>query len=126
MSFRVSNSVEKNVISQPFAPIVVPATAATDVLQDVTKSIGELAARYIQNVGGDDCYYAFGVNCSPTNFCGMLAKPTTLNANGHGVGQQLDVSNCGQRVSVYSIAGTIIARTVLVRNDNQQGTGNIL
>jgi hypothetical protein len=127
MSLRVSNSVEKNVFVVPSAPVIVPDSQAKVVLPDTSSTNIEYAGRYIQNVGSNDCYYAFGTdNCSPGNFNGMLAKAASVNANGDGVGQQLDVSNCGQRVSVYSIGGTKIVVTVLKRNDLQQGQGNIL
>lgn len=121
MPLRVSNSCEKNVISSPVNPIVVPNNTATTVLADITKTQGEWAGRYIQNVGANDCYYAFGHTCDPTNFNGILSKPGTTNANGDGSGQQLDASNHGQSVSVYSVGGTKIAVTILIREDLKYG-----
>ena len=126
MSLFVANSVEKNVVNVPTTPIVVPSNTPTDVLPDLTQVNGEYCGRFIQNVGANDCYYSFGVNCSPQQFNGVIAKPASVNANGHGSGQQFDSSNCGQRLSVYSVGGTTIAVTLLKRNNLVQGSGNIL
>jgi len=127
MPLRTSNSVEKNCFIVPAPPIAIPATTSTIVLQDTNALNIEFSARYIQNVGANDCYYAFGTNnCDPTNFNGILSKAPSVDANGFGAGAQLDVSNCGQQVSIYSVGGTNIAVTIIKRNDNQQGFGNIL
>jgi|ERR1019366_2765810 hypothetical protein len=124
---RVQNSVEKNVFVVPQPPLVIVANTATVVISDSNKDNVELAGRYIQNVGANNCYYAFGTNnCSKGNFNGILAGAPAVDANGFGAGQQLDVSNCGQQVSVFSVVGTTISFTILKRNDNQQGFGNIL
>ena len=127
MPLRVSNSVEKNVFVVPSVPKAIPANTATEVLNDSNADNIELAGRYIQNIGANDCYYSFGTdNCSAGNFNGILAKAASVDVNGFGAGQQLDVSNCGQRVSVFSVGGTTIVSTIIKRNDNQQGFGNIL
>lgn len=126
MPLRVANTVERNVVCQPLPLVVLAATVAQDVLPSVVKEIGEWAGRYVQNVGANDAYYAFGHDCDPTNFNGVLMKASNVDANGYGSGQQLDVSNCAQRVSMYSVSGTTIAVTVLKRNDNEQGSGGIL
>ena len=126
MPLRVSNSVERSVTIVPSELAVIPAGTAVDVLADLSKVNGEYAGRYIQNVGANDCYYNFGVNCDPTHFNGILSKPSTVDANGYGSGQQFDASNCPQKVSVYSVGGTTISMTILKRNDLNQGSGGIL
>jgi hypothetical protein len=117
---RVANTVEKNIDVDPADPIVVNPATPTDVLFDISKSppsggptgiLSEYVGRYIQNVGANNCYYAFGQDCNPTNYHGILVS------NGTTVFQQLDCSNHGRRVSVYSVSGTIIAPTVLRRAD---------
>lgn len=124
MPIRVSNAVEKNVVLEPHNPIVVATNTSTTVLESTRTSGVEYAARYIQNVGANDCFYTFGHDCDPTNYSGILAANPAGGVD--KAGQQLDVSNCGQHVSVYSIGGTKIAVTVLKRNDNAPGTGGIL
>ena len=127
MPIRVSNSVEKNVVNVPKNLVVLTATTAKDVLPNATSIIGELAGRYVQNVGANDCYYVFGSDCSPVNFNGILAANTgNADVNGFKSGQQLDASNCGQRLSMYSVGGTTISITLLARNDNAGGSGGIL
>jgi len=126
MSVRVINSVEKNVINVPLGLVTLAAGVAQDILTAISGANGEYAARYIQNVGTNPCYYSFGHDTDKTNFNGILAGAPAVDANGFGPGQQLDVSNCGQRVNCMSVAGTTIAITVLKRNDNTQGSGGIL
>jgi hypothetical protein len=117
MPQRVCNTVEKNVVSVPTVPVVVPSNTPTMVLPDVTKDTGEYSGRAIQNVGANDCYYSYGHTCDPTNFIGIMSKPGTLNAAGFGSGQQFNASDSGQAVWVYSTGGTTIAVTILKRND---------
>jgi len=126
MSIRVQNSVEKSVVNVPFPPVVLAAGVAKDVLADITGDRGEYCARYIQNVGANPCYYSFGHDTDKTNFNGILAGAAATDANGFGPGQQLDVSNCGQKINCMSVAGTTIAITILKRNDLAQGTGGII
>lgn len=121
---RTINAVEKNVVLVPTNPIVVNANASTDVLSAIVGTTGEYAGRYIQNVGANDCFYTFGHDCDGTNYSGILAANSTNAVD--KAGQQLDASNCGQRVSVYSVGGTKIAVTILKRNDNTQGIGGII
>ena len=126
MSLRVSNSVERNVSCAGSVPIVIPAGKSINVLIDVSGTSQEYAGRYVQNVGSDNAYYAFSNDASPAAFNGILSKPSALDANGFGSGQQLDCSNHGGSVNVYSIGGTTIAITLLRRNDLSQGNGGIL
>ena len=123
---RISVGVEKCVSIEPSVPKVIPAGQSILVLDDVTKSIGEWSARYVQNVGAGDCYYSVGVDCSPTTFNGVLAGAASVDANGYGAGSQYNATEHPKAVYVYSVAGTKIATTVLKRNEMGQGTGNIL
>lgn len=125
MPLRISNTVERSVSCQPIVPLVIAAGQSTLVLPATKNMPIELASRYIQNVGASDCYYAIGHDCDSTNFNGILSKPASVDANGFGSGQQLDASNVGDSLYVYSVGGTTIAISVFIRNDLQQG-GNIL
>jgi len=117
MPLRVTNTVEKSVSCYPVNPVVVPDSVATGVLAAANTVPFEMAGRYIQNVGGNDAYYAFGFDASSVAFCGILQSTGK---------QQLDCSNHGDRVSIFSVGGTTIAVTVLQRNDLiQAGTGII-
>jgi hypothetical protein len=128
MPLRVSNAVEKCIVNDLTPPVhvVCPAITAKDVLPDISGKNGEWAGRYIQNVGANPAYYAFGHDCDPTNFNGILFAAGAVDANGFGSGQQLDVSNFPGRISVYSVTGTTIAITSLIRADNAQGQGGII
>lgn len=127
MPLRVSNSVERNVTSVPQAPIVIPAATSTKIFDSVSSDNVEYSGRYIQNVGANPCYYSIGTDkCSAATFNGVLAGASVVDANGFGSGQQLDCSNVADIISVYSVAGTTIARTLLRRNDMVQGGGGIL
>ena len=127
MPLRVSNTVEKGIVSTINAPFVLGAGVSKIVLPDVSSFVGaEFAGRYIQNVGANSVYYALGHDCDAKNFNGILGPSGTLDANGFGPGQQFDASNCGCSVSVFSVSGTTIAITLLRRNDLNQGSGGIL
>jgi hypothetical protein len=127
MPLRTSNSVERNTTCVPTIPVTIPAATSTLVLNDISTANGvEYAGRYIQNVGSGACYYAIGHQCDKTNFNGVLFGASAVDANGFGPGQQLDVSNVAGAVYVYSVAGTTIATTLIIRNDNAQGQGGIL
>lgn len=108
---RVINTVEKNIRTKPIKAIVVAANIATDVLADLLDvqkgEQQEVCWRSIQNVGANPCFYAFGQDCDATeNFQGQMQA-----------GQQLNCSNHGERVSVFSPLGTTIAITLLRRLD---------
>jgi hypothetical protein len=118
MIVRAVNLCEKSVTSLPTTPIVVPANTSTVVLQTIRNNNAEYAGRYIQNVGNAPCYYAFDADASSVQFNGILQGSPTY--------QQLDVSNFSGVVKVFSASGTTIAVTLLVRNDNAQGSGGII
>lgn len=123
MPIRVANTTEKDVVLVPQNPFVLVDSTPKQILSDATITSGEIAGRYIQNVGANDCYYSFGHTCDPTNFCGILSKPANVNSDGFGSGQQLDASNCGQALWVYSRGGTTLSITLLKRNDMDTANG---
>lgn len=104
---RTVNVVEKNALVDAPVITVIAAAGAAEVLPVISGVRGEWSGRYIQNVGANPCYYAFGVNASPTEYHGILSAL-----------QQLDCSNHGMLVSCYSVLGTSIAITVIRRYDN--------
>ena len=126
MPLRVTNQCEKDVLNSAVAPIVIPDSKSTLVLPKLASVPGqEFCGRYIQNVGANDLYYSFGADAAPNNLNGILGKAGSTDANGLGAGQQLDCSNHGDSVYVYSIGGTTVAVTLLVRNDLIQHTNII-
>lgn len=107
---RTVNLTEKNIRPEPCLPVVVPANTSMKVLKDLTDQefAGvEFSGRYLFNAGSDNMYYAFGGNADNVN-----------NYNGWMVpGQQLDCSNHGAAVYVWSAAGGKCVPTVLRRID---------
>lgn len=109
---RVGSVVEKNTLVLPPRVVTVPADTATLILEECDPR-EEYVARYIQNVGDNNAHYAWGVlkadgsaDCDNVElFHGLLVA-----------GQQLDCSAHAFSVCVYSVAGTTIATTVVVRN----------
>lgn len=116
---RTMNSAERVITGGKYAPIVVPALTITDVIPDQTGAAfpQEIAGRFIQNVGSGILLYAIGSDCNPNNFNGVLAAAATVDSNGLGQGGQVDVSEHRLRISVYSVAGTTVAVTILNRTD---------
>lgn len=108
---RVQNACEKNIVAIPANVQTIPDSVTTDVLPNVTTDRNsEYSARYIFNAGANKAYYAFGQDCdNQKSYHGWLVA-----------GQQLDCSNTCQRVSVYSVGGTIIAATQFRRMDNSK------
>lgn len=113
---RVGNVVEKIIRPDPANVVTIAAATSVDILDDLYQfkySCIEFSARYIQNLTGADLYFAFGQDCQVVGG----AKPTK---NYHGIlsdRQQLDCSNHGARVSVWSAAGGDVAVTTLRRRD---------
>lgn len=108
---RVINTTERNIRLKPFPCKVIPANASTDVLDEITDIIKgektEVAGRYIQNIGANPCFYSFGEDADN----GMTVQGQMQ------AGQQLNCSNHGMRVAVFSPLGTTIAITFLRRVD---------
>lgn len=93
----------------PAAPVVVPAAAGTDVLPDRTTDGTNVAYRYIQNLTGANLWYCIAdtadAAAGQNNYHGRLAD-----------GDQLSVPT-KRRVSVWSLAGGIVAVLELVKKD---------
>lgn len=117
---RTMTSAERVISAGIYAPVVVAANKSVDIIPDQTgyNFPQEIAGRYIQNVGSGILLYAFGADCNPNNFNGVLAAAATVDSNGLGQGGQVDCSEHRLRVSVYSVAGTTVAVTILSRNDD--------
>ena len=115
MSIRVQNFAERCIFPELglTTPLAVPAGKSTGAIPDQTTHKSEIAYRYIQNVGANPLYYAFGRDASPNYYHGILGA----DASGNGAGAQLDCSNHRLRVSVYSAAGTTVAVCGLKRDE---------
>jgi len=109
---RVINTAENNLQAQPPRIVTVAAGVAIEALPEMRQKSGEIAYRYIQNIGADPLYYSFGISLSNggpacndvDTFHGVLPQYS-----------QLDCSNHRMRVSVYSSAGTTVATTIVDR-----------
>ena len=114
MPLRTSSVVEKQCYSIPTVPITVAANTSTPILPDVHADKLEYASRKIQNCDTVNfLYYGFGANkVDTTNFQGILLA-----------GQQLDCSNHGDVVNVWSANQIVVASTIIARQDLTQGGG---
>ena len=108
MPNRVINAISKCVKTQPPKIVTANANTATDVLPSLESVGGEYVGRYIFNAGAANAYYAFGCDCD-------------INSKIYHAwivpGQQLDVSNTGERVSCMSTSALVIATTVMENKD---------
>lgn len=118
---RTINVAEHNLFADPPKVITVNAATATAILpNEAYVATGEIAYRYIQNTGANDCFYSFGLsnaNTNPTQVQAPVTNATTLYHGYLPIGAQLDCSNHRLRVDVYSTAGTVISTTVIRRRD---------
>lgn len=115
---RALNIAERNIVPNGAAVVAVPAAAATNVIVDQTgpTSPNEIAYRYIQNIGANPLYYAFGQDASAVNCHGYIQQY-----------QQLDCSNHRCRVSAFSPLGTSVAVTILYRTElDNSNTGTVI
>lgn len=106
---RVVNVVEKNIRPDPARVVLVPAITSTEVLPelgDTSHGVIEYSGRYIQNLTGGDIYYAFGQDCDDRSYHGLLQDKL-----------QLDCSNHGASVCVWSAGGGNVSTTQLRRID---------
>lgn len=107
MTIKTLNAIERSCTDLMLPPVTVPDSVATDVLNDTITAYDDYAYIEIFNAGANKAYFAYGRDCNiSTSFNGYLVA-----------GQAMTIIT-RQRVSVYSAGGTIIARTVLKRNDN--------
>lgn len=111
---RVISTSERNVQIAPPRLVVAAANTSTEVFPQQQFTKGEIASRYIQNVGANSCYYAIGVqNANGVGECDNGSQYHGILASQ----QQLDVSATRQCVAVFSVAGTTIATTIALRTD---------
>lgn len=114
---RTVNAAEHSLFAEPPRVVAIPAATATKVFQNETGlNTGEIAYRYIQNVGANPVFYSFGLDD------GSPAKNPVCDGtvNYHGVlpqYAQLDCSNHRQQVNVFSTAGSTVATTLIRRAD---------
>lgn len=96
------------------ATVVLPSLTQTQVPNINTDWGMEIRGRYIFNDTGAPLYYAFGTDdCDPNNtYHGKIPDQGQLN-----------VSDCGQQVSVYSVAGGKVTVTVIHGQDLHQSSG---
>lgn len=121
---RVITSVDKSVVSDDdyITPVVLADSVAQDVLSDITTTPSgspnipnyECVSRYIQNVGNNDAYVAFGFDATAVEYQFLLKAGAA----------QLACNDSGQRVSVFSVGGTTIARAVFIRKDMTKQKGS--
>lgn len=90
------------------ATVVLPDLKQTQTPNTNTDWGMEIRARYIFNDTGAALYYAFGTDdCDAVNtYHGKIPDQGQLNA-----------SDCGQEVSVYSVAGGKISVTIIHAQD---------
>lgn len=101
ITIRTISAGSQNIQHDPAAPINVPDSVSTPLLPDETKNFGQIAYRFIQNVGANDLYYTVNGDCHGAADCsGVL---TTKN--------QLDCSHY-QRVTGFSVGGTVVSINV--------------
>jgi len=109
---RTINVAERNIYANGASPVTLAANTTTDIIPTQTNTREEIAYRYIQNVGSNNLYYAFGQTANSVNYHGILLP-----------NQQLDCSNHRLNVSGLSTGGTTCTVTILYRND--MGRNNI-
>lgn len=114
---RTINSAENSLFAEPPRIVAVAAATATKIFQNEQGlNLGEIAYRYIQNVGANPVFYSMGLD-DGTALKGPVCDATV---NYHGVlpqYAQLDCSNHKLQVNVYSTAGSTVATTLVRRND---------
>ena len=110
---KVIGIAERTLTANPATPVTLVAATATDVIPDQTVEPRklEIVNRYIQNVGADPVYYAFGQNAGPNNYHGILPQYAQADASSHRL-----------RVSCYSTAGSTVAVTIIYRNETVNNT----
>jgi len=114
---RTLNVAERDVFTDPPNVIPVPANTATVILPNEQYiNTGEIAYRYLQNVGSNPAFYSVGVTDNSNPPKGVCDGVGVYNGVIYA-GQQLDVSNHRLIVTVYSVAGTTFATTIIRRRD---------
>ena len=101
ITIRTIPAASQNIQHDPAAPLTLVDSVSTVLLADETKNFGQIAFRFIQNVGGNNLYYTVNGDCHGAADCtGMLTT-----------GQQLDCSHY-QKVTGFATGGTTVAINV--------------
>lgn len=109
---------------EPPNVLVIAAATPTVVFPDQRRgdiTTGEIAYRYIQNVGAQRLYYSFGVEGVGSTPSAPVGVCDNVNMY-HGfieAGQALECGHHRQIVTVYSPAGTTVATVLIWRNSSQ-------
>lgn len=105
---------ERNVQFDPPRVVTVAANVSTEIYPDETLTKGEIAQRYLQNVGANGLWYSFGVkDANGVPYCN---EPNEIYHGYLASGQQLDCTH-RKSVAVWSTAGTSVSTTVGRRHD---------
>lgn len=114
---RTIHVAEKCVFTDPPNVVNVPDSVATILLNDEQfRQTGEIAQRYIQNTGGNNLYYSFGMvdnSVPPKAVCDNVGSYHGVL----GVNEQLDCSAERRVVCGYSVGGTTVATIIQRRKD---------
>lgn len=115
---RFVNSIDKSVRRDPSvsSPILVPTNTLTTIFPDMTKSVGEIASRTVQNTGTNPVYIGIGFNPDIQTYS-ILLPPSA----GNGTLSDIVRINSAEEVIAFiptSAGGTsTIAAVQLIRND---------
>ena len=101
---RTLSIVERNTVDKMVNPVTLAAGVAKDVIDDSENLHHEIANIELFNAGSNNAYYAFGRTCDNVNNFNAYIAP----------GQMLEVP-VRQRVSMFSVGGTIIGVTIILR-----------
>lgn len=123
---RTINTAEHNLFADPPKVVTVAANTATAVLpNEAYVATGEIAYRYIQNVGANPLFYSFAAAIAGGDPTQPPAPATNATTQFHGYlpqYAQLDCSSHRLRVDVFSVAGTSVATTIIRRRDLSKHT----
>lgn len=107
---RTINTAERGITPNGAAILVVAQNVSTEAIPSQVNQpyVVEISGRYVQNLGANALYYAFGQGCSPTNCHGVLQQYQQLDCSAHRLSVNVFCSVSG---------GTTAAICLLFRND---------
>ena len=119
---RVIPVAEHNLQVDPPNVITLAAATVTELLPNqVADRSGEIAFRYIQNIGANSIYFTLG-----DNTVGGGSVSTTICHGYIPAGGQLDVSSHRVRVIGFATSGSTAAITIVRRKDLTKITQGLL
>jgi hypothetical protein len=120
MTNRTMRFCDRAVVAAPTLAVTLPAKTTITIDNDRTQQAGEIAGRYLTNIGTSGFYFCVGTDCDGTNVHGYVG---IIGSNNEGM-PMVDLTDWGLgKISVYSINGTIVSPAVLRRTDfPDQGT----